>query len=141
MEAARNDRDFPIILETARECLQDVYDLDALHELIEGLAAGTVRIVEATTDQPKPVRRPRCCSTTPAPVHVRGRHPARGRSGPRRSRWTRRCWPSSGLRPTWRAARPAGGGPGRGSSCSAWRPTVAPRSAEGAADLLRVLGP
>ena len=58
LEAARGERDFPILLETARECLQDVYDLDALHELMEGLAAGTVRMVEAQTSIPSPFAGP-----------------------------------------------------------------------------------
>ncbi|RDB63849.1 ATP-dependent helicase [Gordonibacter sp. 28C] len=58
LEAARGERDFPILLETARECLQDVYDLDALRELMEGLAAGTVRMVEAQTSIPSPFAGP-----------------------------------------------------------------------------------
>ena len=58
LEAARGERDFPILLETARECLQDVYDLDALHELMEGLAAGAVRMVEAQTSIPSPFAGP-----------------------------------------------------------------------------------
>lgn len=58
LEAARGERDFPILLETARECLQDVYDLDALHELMEGLATGTVRMVEAQTSIPSPFAGP-----------------------------------------------------------------------------------
>ena len=58
LEAARGERDFPILLETARECLQDVYDLDALHELMEGLAAGTVRMAEAQTSIPSPFAGP-----------------------------------------------------------------------------------
>uniref|UniRef100_UPI003AEF366C DEAD/DEAH box helicase n=1 Tax=Enteroscipio rubneri TaxID=2070686 RepID=UPI003AEF366C len=58
LEAARGERDFPVLLETARECLQDVYDLDALHELMEGLAAGAVRMVEAQTSIPSPFAGP-----------------------------------------------------------------------------------
>ena len=58
LEAARGERDFPILLETARECLQDVYDLEALHELMEGLAAGMVRVVEAQTSIPSPFAGP-----------------------------------------------------------------------------------
>ncbi|WP_260620388.1 DEAD/DEAH box helicase [Gordonibacter massiliensis (ex Traore et al. 2017)] len=58
LETARGERDFPILLETARECLQDVYDLGALHELMEGLAAGAVRVVEAQTSIPSPFAGP-----------------------------------------------------------------------------------
>ena len=58
LEAAREQRDFPILLETARECLQDVYDLPALHALMERLQAGAVRIVEAQTSVPSPFAAP-----------------------------------------------------------------------------------
>lgn len=58
LEAARRERDFPILLETARECLQDVYDMDALHGLMESLQAGVIRIVEAQTTAPSPFAAP-----------------------------------------------------------------------------------
>ncbi len=54
LEAARREQEFPILLETARECLQDVYDLPALHELMERMQAGSVRLVEAQTSVPSP---------------------------------------------------------------------------------------
>lgn len=46
--------DFPILLETARECLQDVYDLPALSGLMASLEKDEVRIVEAETAVPSP---------------------------------------------------------------------------------------
>ena len=46
--------DFPILIETARECLQDVYDLDALDALMQRLADGRVEIAEVTTEVPSP---------------------------------------------------------------------------------------
>ena len=46
--------DFPIMLEAARECLQDVYDLPALQEVMRDLGHRRVRIAEVTTDQPSP---------------------------------------------------------------------------------------
>lgn len=58
LEAARRERDFPILLETARECLQDVYDMPALHELMEGVQAGAVRVVEVQTHIPSPFTAP-----------------------------------------------------------------------------------
>lgn len=58
LEAARREQDFPILLETARECLQDVYDMPALHELMEGVQAGSVRLVEAQTSIPSPFAAP-----------------------------------------------------------------------------------
>ena len=58
LEAARREQEFPILLETARECLQDVYDLPALHELMEGVQTGSVRLVEAQTSIPSPFAAP-----------------------------------------------------------------------------------
>lgn len=46
--------EFPILIETARECLQDVYDLDALGALMQRLVDGQVRIAEVTTAVPSP---------------------------------------------------------------------------------------
>ncbi|UJP38724.1 Lhr family ATP-dependent helicase [Cellulomonas palmilytica] len=46
--------DFPILLEATRECLQDDFDTAALAELMRGVAAGRVRVVEVTTRSPSP---------------------------------------------------------------------------------------
>lgn len=46
--------DFPILIETARECLQDVYDLDALDSLMQRLGDGSVEIADVTTEVPSP---------------------------------------------------------------------------------------
>ncbi|MEN5039342.1 ATP-dependent helicase [Stenotrophomonas sp. TWI1149] len=46
--------EFPILIETARECLQDVYDLDALDALMQRLAEGSVAIADVTTEVPSP---------------------------------------------------------------------------------------
>src|ERR1700743_863584 len=45
---------FPIVLETVRECLQDVFDVPALVSLLEDLAARRVRVVEVETPTPSP---------------------------------------------------------------------------------------
>ena len=45
---------FPIVLETVRECLQDVYDVPALRGLLEGLRDGRIRVHEASTEQASP---------------------------------------------------------------------------------------
>lgn len=58
LEAARREHEFPILVETARECLQDVYDMRALHELMEQVQAGSVRLVEAQTSVPSPFAAP-----------------------------------------------------------------------------------
>jgi len=45
---------FPIVLETVRECLQDVFDLPGLVELLGDIEARRVRIVEVETQAPSP---------------------------------------------------------------------------------------
>ena len=54
LQVARTWPEFPILIETARECLQDVYDLDALDTLMQRLTEGSVDMVEVTTDAPSP---------------------------------------------------------------------------------------
>ena len=58
LEAARQFRDFPVLVEAARECLQDVYDMPALAALMERIAAGSVRVVEASVPEPSPFAHP-----------------------------------------------------------------------------------
>src|SRR5699024_10439910 len=50
----RRHPEFPILHETVRECLQDVYDLPALRGLLTRLDSGAVRIREAETSAPSP---------------------------------------------------------------------------------------
>ncbi|WP_127940430.1 Lhr family helicase [Nonomuraea polychroma] len=45
---------FPIVLETMRECLQDVFDVPGLVELMRDIAARRVRVVEVETSQASP---------------------------------------------------------------------------------------
>ncbi|ENB4451826.1 ATP-dependent helicase [Escherichia albertii] len=54
LEIARGYPDFPIILETLRECLQDVYDLPALERLMRRLNGGEIQISDVTTSTPSP---------------------------------------------------------------------------------------
>ncbi|MFS0291857.1 DEAD/DEAH box helicase [Corynebacterium striatum] len=54
LDVARKYPSFPIILETVRECLQDVYDLPALTETMRELGHRRIRIAEVTTEQPSP---------------------------------------------------------------------------------------
>jgi ATP-dependent Lhr-like helicase len=48
---------FPMILETMRECLQDVFDVPGLHELMRDIRSRTVRVVEVETPSPSPFAR------------------------------------------------------------------------------------
>jgi ATP-dependent Lhr-like helicase len=54
LDVARKYPTFPILLETARECLQDVYDLPALTTLSRRLASREVQIAEVTTERASP---------------------------------------------------------------------------------------
>lgn len=49
--------DFPIVLETVRECLQDVYDLPALTALMTGVRDRHIRVVEVTPATASPFAR------------------------------------------------------------------------------------
>ncbi|WP_183091523.1 ATP-dependent helicase [Streptomyces radicis] len=48
---------FPIVLEAVRECLQDVFDVPGLTELMRDIEARRVRLVEVTTRDPSPFAR------------------------------------------------------------------------------------
>jgi ATP-dependent Lhr-like helicase len=54
---AREYADFPVTLEAARECLQDVFDLPGLVEVMRELAARRIRMVEVETARPSPFAR------------------------------------------------------------------------------------
>lgn len=54
LDVARKFPTFPILLETARECLQDVYDLPALDALTRRIASRQVEIAEVTTEKASP---------------------------------------------------------------------------------------
>ena len=54
--AARYEQ-FPIVLEAMRECLQDVYDLAGLRELMSDVRSRRVRVVEVATPSPSPFAR------------------------------------------------------------------------------------
>ena len=57
LDVARKYPSFPIVLETVREVLQDVYDLPALTELAEKIESRRIRIVETETEQASPFAR------------------------------------------------------------------------------------
>ena len=57
LQVARQYPTFPIILETLREVLQDVYDLPALLRVTRAIAERRIRLVETTTSEPSPFAR------------------------------------------------------------------------------------
>jgi ATP-dependent helicase Lhr and Lhr-like helicase len=54
LQVARKYGSFPVILETYRECLQDVFDLPALRTLLQGLKTRDVDLVEVETQSASP---------------------------------------------------------------------------------------
>jgi ATP-dependent Lhr-like helicase len=54
LEVAKRYGQFPIILETYRECLQDVFDLPALKDLLRGLHTRELSLVEVETPRSSP---------------------------------------------------------------------------------------
>ena len=45
---------FPIVLETVRECMQDIFDIAALQEVLTGLDSGRIRLHDCETPRPSP---------------------------------------------------------------------------------------
>ena len=54
LQVARNYGSFPIVLETYRECLQDVFDLPALKRILRGLQTRELDLVEVETASASP---------------------------------------------------------------------------------------
>ena len=54
LQVARRYADFPVVLETYRECLQDVFDLPALKGLLDSLRQRRIDLVEVETPSASP---------------------------------------------------------------------------------------
>ncbi|MEU5692675.1 DEAD/DEAH box helicase [Actinosynnema sp. NPDC020468] len=57
LSVAAKHESFPVVLEAMRECLQDVYDVPGLKELMSDVRARRVRVVEVETPSPSPFAR------------------------------------------------------------------------------------
>jgi ATP-dependent helicase Lhr and Lhr-like helicase len=57
LEVASRYGSFPIVLETLRECLQDVFDVPGLVALMTDIRARSVKVLEVSTTQPSPFAR------------------------------------------------------------------------------------
>ncbi|MFC5287707.1 ATP-dependent helicase [Actinokineospora guangxiensis] len=57
LSVASKYEQFPVVLEAMRECLQDVYDLSGLRELMSDVRARRVRVVEVRTESASPFAR------------------------------------------------------------------------------------
>jgi ATP-dependent Lhr-like helicase len=54
LAVASQHRDFPIVLETYRECLRDVFDLPGLVDLLRRVESRRMRVVTVDTQRPSP---------------------------------------------------------------------------------------
>nr|MBA3243723.1 DEAD/DEAH box helicase [Actinomycetota bacterium] len=54
LQVARKYGSFPIVLETYRECLQDVFDLPALKRILQGMQTRELDVVEVETSSASP---------------------------------------------------------------------------------------
>jgi ATP-dependent Lhr-like helicase len=54
LQVASRHPDFPILLETFRECLADVFDLPALEDLLRAIRSRDVRVVSVETERASP---------------------------------------------------------------------------------------
>lgn len=97
LQVASEFGSFPIVLEAVRECLQDVFDVPGLTELMGDIESRKVRLVEVTTPEPSPFARS-CSSGTSPSSCTRATHRSPN-GGPPRCRWTRACWPNCWARP------------------------------------------
>ncbi len=55
LQLVRHHRDFPIIIETYRECLHDIFDLNSLHLVLKRLQSGEIRVHTVETSSPSPM--------------------------------------------------------------------------------------
>ena len=97
LEVAKRYGQFPIVLETYRECLRDVLDLPGLEELLRGLHTRELSPGGGRDPARVPVRLARCCSTTWPRTCTRATRPTRS-AAPPRCRWTATCCASCSAR-------------------------------------------
>jgi len=89
LEVAKRYGQFPIVLETYRECLQDVFDLPGLQELLRGLHTRELSLVEVETQRASRSPPPSSSTTSP-PTCTRATRPTPS-GAPRRCRSTATC--------------------------------------------------
>ena len=97
LEVAKKYGEFPIILETYRECLRDVLDVPGLIELLTRLHRRESDAGGGGDRRPPRRSPPRCCSTTWPPTCTRATRPTPSAGRPR-CRWTVTCCASCSAR-------------------------------------------
>ncbi|MBN1464938.1 DEAD/DEAH box helicase, partial [candidate division KSB1 bacterium] len=55
LQAVREMPDFPIVVETYRECLEDLFDIDSLKIVLDEIGSGETRIHHVRTSSPSPM--------------------------------------------------------------------------------------
>ena len=120
LEVAKRYAQFPIVLETYRECLRDVLDLPGLTDLLRKLHARELSVVEVETRDRVAVR-VLAAVRLRRDLHVRGRHAERG--APRGGAGARPRAAARAARPggAARADRPGRAATGRGRSATPLR--------------------
>lgn len=52
--AVLKEPDHPAVVETYRECMNDIFDINSLYEVLEQIAAGKIRVKDVYTEKPSP---------------------------------------------------------------------------------------
>jgi ATP-dependent Lhr-like helicase len=55
LAVAANYPSFPLLLETYRECMKDIFDVPALLEVLSGIESRAIRVVQVDTEVPSPL--------------------------------------------------------------------------------------
>ena len=127
---------FPIVLETVRECLQDVFDVPGLTALMRDLAARRIRLVEVETAHPSPFARSLLFRYVGAFMYE-GDAPLAERRAQALALDSSLLAELLGQADAARAARPGRSSRTPSGICSGCRPAGACRDAEEVADMLR----
>lgn len=53
-EAVLKEPDHPAVVETFRECVNDIFDLRSLYDLVEKISLGNVKVIDVYTEKPSP---------------------------------------------------------------------------------------
>ena len=120
LEVARDFPRFPVILETYRECLQDVLDLPALGDLLRKLHSRQISLVEVETPTASPFASSLLFDYVATYMYegdTPERRAAGGGAGPRPRPAARAARPGGAAR----ADRPRGAGRGRGAAAAPHR--------------------
>ena len=117
---------FPILLETSRECLQDVFDLPALREVLTQLRNRTIRVVSVDTAKASPFAQSLVFNWIAAYMYE-GDAPLAERA-PRRCRSTAICCATCSVPRSCASCSIPGRSPTSSSSCNC-SPTAAGRVA------------